>query len=232
MCHSRRDMDGRLSYLLYPRTMRTVPAACLGWFLAASLNLAEAGYPSLPRSNPEAQGVSSVELLEWIRAADDRAAARLQRVLSGLGIPGPEGAETSARFEEWVGRRSRFESNPWNWESLSLTRNDDGGGWVLTVRGDGRASRFPCAFRNWMTGRADLGLLARAPLMAMLTDEPVAARVAWPEPAVCAIKICAYETPFSFLIRLELEGDHLTVEGESNVAFGPSKWPVMRASAE
>jgi hypothetical protein len=104
-----------------------------------------------------------------------------------------------------------------------LSRDNERRRFVLTVGADGEESHFPCSYGEWAKGRGNIGLL---------TNQPVAGSVAWPELDTCAVKICAYETPYVFSIKMQFDEDQVTLEGESNVAFGPSQWPVLEGAAE
>jgi len=43
----------------------------------------------------------------------------------------------------------------------------------------------------------------------------------------CALKLCAYETPYETTLTLKFDGDQMTFDSESNVSFGPTKRPQL-----
>jgi len=155
--------------------------------------------------------------------ADPTGHGRLQQRLATLQIPTVEGAKTSLRAKELLGRKFRFEPNNLNLESLTLIQGDDSESMRLELQVDGTVNRFPCGYGVWKMGQGSIG---------SLTDEPVAASLAWADDNNCVIKLCAYETPYCFTLRLQLEENALVVEGGSNVAFGPRDWPKLTAKVE
>ena len=53
--------------------------------------------------------------------------------------------------------------------------------------------------------------------------QPVAASGAWTEDDTFTAKLCFYETPFIYTMRLKFSGDEVRCDVESNVGFGPVK---------
>ncbi|HUC86442.1 MAG TPA: hypothetical protein VL970_14705, partial [Candidatus Acidoferrales bacterium] len=80
----------------------------------------------------------------------------------------------------------------------------------------------------WRKARAPLlaGKLARFP------DEPVAGTFAWPGDDTCAVKLCAFETPYHKMLKLKFVGDQVTLDSELNVSFGSTKEPELVGHAE
>jgi hypothetical protein len=60
----------------------------------------------------------------------------------------------------------------------------------------------------------------------------MAGTFACPSDDTCAIKFCAYETPFHTTLTLKFEGDQVTLDSEANVAFGPTKRPQLVGRTE
>ncbi len=56
-----------------------------------------------------------------------------------------------------------------------------------------------------------------------MPEQPLAASGAWTEDGTFTAKLCLYETPFIFTVRLKFTGDELSCAAESNVGFGPLK---------
>ena len=75
----------------------------------------------------------------------------------------------------------------------------------------------------WKKGRTALygGRLAQFP------DEPVAGSFAWVAKDTLVIKVCAYETPYHLTYTLKFDNDRLTLDSETNVAFGSTKRPTL-----
>jgi hypothetical protein len=85
-----------------------------------------------------------------------------------------------------------------------------------------------CGFEAWTEGRTSY----EGGRLAQFRDEPVAACFAWLADDRCEIRICATETPFQRTLRLTFAGDEVRLEGEANVAFGPTKQPVIGGKAK
>jgi hypothetical protein len=60
----------------------------------------------------------------------------------------------------------------------------------------------------------------------------VAGTFGWITDHSLELRVCAYETPFSFRFRLTFEGDQVTLDREANVAFGPTKFDTLVGHAE
>jgi hypothetical protein len=121
-----------------------------------------------------------------------------------------------------------FPANDQKIESLALSSFDAGKALTLTARLDGKQMTIPCGYQEWKKGRAPFmgGRLAQFP------DEPMAATFAWSSDDMCAIKFCAYETPFHTTLTLKFDSDQVTLDTEANVAFGPTKRPQLVGRAE
>ena len=54
----------------------------------------------------------------------------------------------------------------------------------------------------------------------------------WTDNDTCAIKLCAFETPFHLMLNLKFDGDRITFDSELNVSFDPVKQPQLIGQAE
>ncbi|MCC7377195.1 MAG: serine hydrolase [Verrucomicrobiales bacterium] len=159
--------------------------------------------------------------------SDRAAVSHLLEVCKALEVPGPTGSATSDIASKVIGRRYAFSANDQKIESLSLQSTPAGSGLVAVLGMNGTEVKIPAGYQQWQTGRTPFpaGLLAQFP------DEPVAGRFAWVKSDALEIKACAYETPFHVTLRLKFDGDRVSLEREANVAFGPSKFPVLTGEA-
>jgi hypothetical protein len=156
------------------------------------------------------------------------ASRQLKEKLAHLQVRPAEGESSSPIMSRVLNRRFIFPANEQKFESLTLSRSDDPKTLVMVGRIDGKEMKIPCGYRDWKRGRAPLlgGKLAQ------FTDEPMAGTFAWSGEDTCTIKACAYETPFHQTFKLKFEGNELTLDSESNVAFGPTKRPQLIGHAE
>jgi CubicO group peptidase (beta-lactamase class C family) len=162
------------------------------------------------------------------RPSDPAAGQQLQDRLARLEVRPAQGLATSPRASEMLNRRFAFPANDQKIEHLTLVPSDAGKTLTLKARMDGQDLTVRCGYREWKTGRAPLlaGALARFP------DEPTAGTFAWPAEDACVIKLCAYETPYHTTLTLKCDGDQVTLDSETNVAFGPTKRPQLIGRAE
>jgi hypothetical protein len=156
------------------------------------------------------------------------AQAQLGGALAGLQMSPAQGAETSELAAKVLNRRFVFPSNDQKLESVSLNSTDGGKGLTLVVRLDGKEMNLPAGCRQWQKGRAPFA----AGRLAQFPDEPVAGTFAWPARDSAEIKVCAYETPFVMTFRLKFDGDQVTLDRETNVAFGARKHATLVGRTE
>jgi hypothetical protein len=156
------------------------------------------------------------------------AAQQLKDTLAHLEVRTAQGSATSPLIGKVLNRKYVFPANDQKIGSLALSSADAGKLLTLTVRMDGKDVTSPCGYHEWKKGRAPLfaGTLARFP------DEPTAGTFAWSADDTCVIKLCACETPYHTTLRLKFGGDQATLDAETNVAFGPTKWPQLIGKAE
>jgi hypothetical protein len=111
---------------------------------------------------------------------------------------------------------------------LALSSSDSGKTLTFTARMAGKEVTIPCGYHEWKKSRAPLF----AGKLAQFADEPTAGSFAWPHDDTCLIKLCAYETPYHATLTLKFDRDQMTLDSETNVAFGPTKRPQLLGRAE
>jgi hypothetical protein len=156
------------------------------------------------------------------------ASQQLKDKLEHLEVRTAQGSATSPLIGKVLNRKYVFPANDQKIESLALSSADAGKSLTLTVRMDGKDVTSPCGYHEWKNGRRPLfaGTLARFP------DEPTAGTFAWSADDTCVIKLCTYETPYHTTLRLKFGGDQATLDAETNVAFGSTKWPQLIGRTE
>jgi CubicO group peptidase (beta-lactamase class C family) len=158
--------------------------------------------------------------------ADDAAHAAVAKTLAGLTVHVPAGNSTSPRAAAVSGKRYRFASNPRQLEGVSLEFGADGA--TLVWKTEIGEDRIGCGAGTWRKGRASFPAgRDRTPI-----DQPVAAAGAWTSEDTYTVKLCLYETPFYTTTAYHFDDDTVRLETEMNVAFGPTKLPVLEGKAE
>ena len=162
-----------------------------------------------------------------LRANKD-AEQQLKDKLAKLEVRPALGATIAPALPKVLDRKFVFPKNDQELESITLSSVAIGKVLTLGARIGGRDIKLPLGHAEWFRGRAPLlgGPLARFP------DEPIAGTFAWSDDNTLAIKLCAYETPFHTMLKLKLDGDQLTFDAETNVAFGATKRPQLIGRAE
>jgi CubicO group peptidase (beta-lactamase class C family) len=155
--------------------------------------------------------------------ANAAAQQQLKEKLDHLQVRSAQGSETSPLFNKILNRRFAFPDNDQKIESIMLSSSNAGRTLTFTARRDGKDMTIPCGYKEWKNGRAPL----TAGRLAQSADEPVAGTFAWSSDDTCSIKYCACETPYHTLLQLKFEGDQVTLDSETNVAFGPTKRPQL-----
>jgi CubicO group peptidase (beta-lactamase class C family) len=143
-------------------------------------------------------------------AADEEGRQRLQQRLKGLALRPQQGSAPAARV---AGKKYGFPANAQKLEAITLEGGKDTPV-TLVARCNGVEQRIVCGRRTWQKGRGGWG---------MLPTQPVAASGAWTGDDTFAAKLCFYETPFLFTVRLKFSGDEVRCDVESNVGFGRLK---------
>jgi hypothetical protein len=127
-----------------------------------------------------------------------------------------------------MNRKFAFPTNAAGLEGITLTGSDAEKSLVLHLRLSGQDWLIPCGYQDWKKSRAPLlaGKLAHFP------DEPIAATFAWLADDTCAVKICAYETPYHKTLTLKFAGDQVTLNSELNVAFEAATHRTLTGHAD
>jgi CubicO group peptidase (beta-lactamase class C family) len=153
-------------------------------------------------------------------AADDDARKKLQEKLKGLSLRPQEGNASAAKVSS---KKYEFPTNDRKLESIILESDGKDGATIIVTQINGVEQRISCGSGKWHKGKAAWGLLA---------TQPVAASGAWTEDDTFAAKLCFYETPFIFTVRLKFSGDEARCDVESNVGFGPVKQAQLVGKAK
>jgi len=152
---------------------------------------------------------------------------QLKDRLAHLEVRPVQGAAVSPLAARILKRQFVFPGNEQRLESLTLTSTDASQTLILRARIQGKDMTVPCGYREWKKGRAPFsGRLAE------FSDEPTAGTYAWPADDICTLKLCAYETPYHTTFTLKFDGNRVTIDSETNVAFGPTKRPQLIGRAE
>ena len=160
--------------------------------------------------------------------ANTPAQNQLKAKLGQLELRTAQGAASSPLSGKILNRKFVFPANDQKFESLTVSSADAGKSVALVTRIDGRDGNLPCGFQSWKKGRGQLA----AGALAQFPDEPIAGTFAWDGDDTLVLKLSAYETPFATTFRLKLTADGVTLDAESNVAFGPTKRPPLVGRAE
>jgi CubicO group peptidase (beta-lactamase class C family) len=157
--------------------------------------------------------------------ANEEGLAVLKKKLAGLELEKAKGQQATELSRKVLHRRfvRKKKGDLDGIRSVVLESIDEGKSVDLVMQVGDKEIRFPCGYGEWKKGRAPFS----GGRLAWFEDEPVAGCFAWESDNTCLIKICAYETPFSQLIRLKFEEEKLTIDSEVNVAFGPTKQPTI-----
>ncbi|HEY0455879.1 MAG TPA: serine hydrolase [Verrucomicrobiae bacterium] len=157
--------------------------------------------------------------------ANSEGAQNLTQLLAKLEVRTPDGAEASPQHAK--ARKFAFPENDQRIEMLEFSPSDSSKTLTITLQIAGKQFSIPCGFHAWKKSRAPLlvGKLAQFP------DEPTAGAYAWSSEDTCVVKLCAYETPYHATLKFKFDGDQLTLDSETNVAFGPTKHPQLLGKA-
>jgi CubicO group peptidase (beta-lactamase class C family) len=160
--------------------------------------------------------------------ADPPAVAKLADTLAHLTVSPAQGAATSPQVAQLLNRKFVFPANDQKLESLTLTGSDPAQTLTLTLRVAGADVAIPCGYHDWQKTRAPFyaGKLANFP------DEPTAGTFAWAADNTCAVKLCAFETPYHRLLTLKFDSNQVTLDSELNVSFVATKLPPLVGQAE
>ncbi len=152
--------------------------------------------------------------------ADDAAARSLAQRLKGLALRTPEG---NGRAASVSGRKYAFAPNDQKIEAITLEGGGNSSDVTVTIRVYGADRRIACGRNEWREGRV---------AWAQLPAQPMAAAGAWTEDDTFTAKVCLYETPYIYTLRLKFAGPQLQYDCEANVSFGPTKQPQLIGRAQ
>jgi CubicO group peptidase (beta-lactamase class C family) len=141
----------------------------------------------------------------------------LKSRLTSLTILPAKGNLTSEQASRVLNRIYTLDVNEQGYKSIRINHSEKSNELTLRLEGSERTLSLPAGYLAWHSGRSDIS----AGRLAHFSNEQVAGTFAWEKENVLTFKICAIETPFHFQIRLRFEDDNITLESESNVAFGP-----------
>ncbi|MGI8484173.1 MAG: serine hydrolase domain-containing protein [Thermomicrobiales bacterium] len=147
--------------------------------------------------------------------ADAKAHGELGDKLATLSLPLPEGEPTSPRAEEWSGKTYELVSNDLKIASVTAEFGADHS--TLKMRDKRGEYAIPVGHGTWLRGSADVRGAAD---MRGHGEEPVAASGAWTADDTFEVRICAYESEFCLLIRLQYADDAIHLQVEPNVSWG------------
>jgi hypothetical protein len=151
---------------------------------------------------------------------DETAQKKLKSALKTLALRTPEGSDIPARL---LGKKYVFSSNNQKLESIKLESDGKNGSVTLVAHIAGTDRRLPLGRGKWQKGRA---------AWSRLPEQPVAVSAAWTGDDTLTARVCFYETPFIYSIRLKYTGDEVRCQPESNVGFGPTKEAALVGKAE
>jgi hypothetical protein len=97
---------------------------------------------------------------------------------------------------------------------------------TLLVRTTAGESRTPIGTMSWAKSQG--GFANGLDKFLSVPMNPLkAASGAWTADDVYTVKLVLYETPFTSTLTFHFDGDRLVVDGQHNVAFGPTKTPQI-----
>src|SRR5262249_4018623 len=164
------------------------------------------------------------------RPLPEDAAARkgLQSKLAGRAIKMPAAGSVGGAAAPAAARLSgqwyEFAPNDRGIQAVKLDLNSESP--ALFVRATSGDKRTPIGLGAWAKSRG--GFCMGIDQFLSVPAEPLlAASGAWTADNVFTVRIVAYETPFYSTLNFRFDGDRLQLEAEHNVAFGPTRLPVL-----
>jgi CubicO group peptidase (beta-lactamase class C family) len=153
-------------------------------------------------------------------AADDASLEKLRQKPKGLSLPPQAGSASPAKVSS---KKYLFPSNDRKLEWISLVGDRKGEAVTLVAHFAETEQRIACARGKWQPGRAAWD---------SLHEQPMAASGGWAEDNTFTAKLCFYQTPFTFTVKLKFSGAELRFNSESNVGFGSTKQSELVGKAE
>jgi len=148
---------------------------------------------------------------------------QLTETLQTLNIPTVKGERSSPLASQVMHKIYDLNENDTDKGSLRITSSPDSDQLTFTMGDSNKSIIFQAGYGDWKTGRSPfpVGRLSD------FEDEPVAGSYAWTDEATLTLKVCAVETPFHLNFEFTFKDDQVTIESQSNVAFGPKKRPTL-----
>lgn len=146
-------------------------------------------------------------------APDDAAYRKLEQKLKGLVLRPVQGDGSPVKV---FGKKYAFPANDRKLEAITLENSGNDDAVTLVIRINDVERRIACGRGEWQNGRIAWG---------QFPEQPMAASGAWTEDGVFTAKLCLYETPYVFTLRLKFTGEELQFNTEANVSFGPTTEP-------
>jgi hypothetical protein len=99
---------------------------------------------------------------------------------------------------------------------------------ALLVRTGAGESRTPLGMGSW--AKSAKGFASGMERFLAVPSEPaIAASGAWSSDSTFSVKLIAPQTPFYTVLTFHFDGDHLRIDTEHNVSFGPTKLATLEA---
>ena len=148
--------------------------------------------------------------------------------LAGLAVRMPPGRPTSALASHASRQWYELPENDRGLRAIALDFAP--GAPALLVRTAAGESRTPIGMGSWVKSRT--GFTNGMERILSVSPQPaVAASGAWTADSVFTLKLVAPETPFYSTLTFRFDGARLVLDGEHNVAFGPTKLPQLEGKA-
>jgi hypothetical protein len=155
---------------------------------------------------------------------DPAALGTLQARLSGLSLPTPQGAATSALANQISGRRFALASNAQGLTALSV--NLEATPPTLTLEDAQGSHSIALGMGSWLQGRTDFNRRVNE-LFDLTPDQGVATNAAWLDDDTLQIVLCFNETPYSLTADLNFSGEQVALAQQYNVRWGNRILPTI-----
>ena len=161
--------------------------------------------------------------------AEDVASQRaLTTKVAGLAVRMPLGRPTSALASHVSRQWYELPENDRGIRAIALDFAP--GAPALLVRAAAGESRTPIGMGTWVRSRTGF-TNGMERILSVSAQPAVAASGAWTADSVFTLKLVAPETPFYSTLTFRFDGARLVLDGEHNVAFGPTKLPQLEGKA-
>jgi CubicO group peptidase (beta-lactamase class C family) len=153
-------------------------------------------------------------------AADNDSRTKLEHKLKSLSLATVAGSATPLPV---LGKKYVFPANDRKLESITTEGDGTSATVTLVAKIAGVERRITCRQGGWQKGRMAWGALA---------EQPAAASGAWTDSTTFTAKVCFYETPFTYTLKLTFAGAEVRLNSETNVGFGQTKQAPLVGKAE